>query len=170
MLIFTFILRIYFFTFYRHKANMIKQVPNSKDCTNQFLSTDQARLLAEHISKETKWDERDGIKTQTYSKRQKFGHPVDFPLWASMVAKKLYYEKAVDFIPNEVTVVEQDCHSIEGVNTILNKLSEVPGKAVAVVLEMFSGIKPGSIVTNNSYTNNDCVDGGRMMTVMFAKN
>src|ERR1035437_55910 len=101
---------------------MIKQTPESKDCVSQFLSTDQAKLLANHITKETKWNECDGVKSQTYSTCQKFGSPKapEFPLWANMVAKKLYYEKAVDFVPNEVTVVEQDCHSQAGVSAIIN--------------------------------------------------
>ncbi|MDP2692807.1 MAG: hypothetical protein Q8O88_04175 [bacterium] len=154
---------------------MIKQTPEPKECISQFLSTDQAKLLAEHISKETKWDENDGVKTQTYSKYQKFGSskPLEFPLWANMVAKKLYYEKAVDFVPDEVTIVEQDCHSDKGMNAILNKLSEVPGKAVAVVLEILSGIKPGSLVTSESYVsdkNKKFTDGGRMMAILFMKN
>ena len=154
---------------------MTKQVPEPKECVSQFLSTDQAKLLAEHITKETKWDECDGIKTQTYSKYQKFGSPkqLEFPLWANMVSKKLYYEKAVDFVPNEVTIVEQDCHSEKGMNAILNKLSEVPGKAIAVVLEILSGIKPGSLVTSESYASEKSkkfTEGGRMMAILFLKN
>ena len=154
---------------------MIKQTPKPEECISQFLSTGQAKLLAEHISKETKWNERDGVKTQTYSKYQKFGSskPLEFPLWANMVAKKLYYEKAVDFVPNEVTVVEQDCHSQAGMSAIIDKLSEVQGKAVAVVLEIFTGIKPGSLVTSESYAsdkNKKFTDGGRMMAILFMKN
>lgn len=158
---------------------MIKQITRHEDCISQFLSTDQAKLLAEHISKETKWNTCEGLKTQTYSKYQKFGSSIqslEFPLWADMVAKKLYYEKAVDFVPNEVTIVEQECHSQEGTSAIVNKLSEVPGKAVAVVLEIVSNmknsiIKPGSLVTSGAYTaDSNYNDGGRMMAILFVKN
>lgn len=156
-----------------------EQLVKTNNCISQFLSEDQTKLLVNYISKDAKWNNQDGIKMQTYSKTQKFGSIEklqEFPLWANMVAKKLYYEKAVDFFPDEVTVLQQDHTSKIELGNIISDMANVIGKYVVVVLETFSDmnnstIQPGSIVLSDVYikTNKTAGRRGKMMALLFKK-
>ena len=157
-----------------------EQPTKTKNCVSQFLSSAQAKLLVNYITKEVKWNKQGGVKTQTYSKNQKFGSSYkaqEFPLWANMVAKKLYYEKMVDFFPGEVTVIEQDYNSKIELGSILNDLSSIAEKSVVVVLKTFSGlgnpkIQPGSLMAPEFLVKTNKTDArrGKMMAVLFKKN
>ena len=157
-----------------------EQLIKTNNCINQFLSEEQTKLLVNYISKEAKWNKQDGIKIQTYSKTRKFGSidkMEEFPLWANMVAKKLYYEKAVDFFPDEVTVIEQDHNSQIELSSIISDMASVIEKYVVVVLETFSDmhnslIQPGSVVLSGTHikTSNGAGRQGKMMALLFKKN
>jgi hypothetical protein len=147
---------------------------------NQFLSSEQSKLLVSYISKDVKWDKEDGVKSKTYSKYPKFGsisQVQEFPLWANMVAKKLYYEKMVDFFPSEVIVIEQDYNSKTELGSIINNITNASEKSAMIILETFSdmgksSIQPGTLMLSNYIIENKRTPRrqGKMMAILFKKN
>ena len=177
---FPIVLRIYFFTQNQTMKAITIQPTETNVCVNHFLSSEQTKLLVNYILKDVQWDKEDGVKTKTYSKYPKFGSInkiQEFPLWANMVAKKLYYEKMVDFFPSEVIVIEQDSSVEIGLGNIIKNITNASEKSVMIVLETFSDmskstIQPGTLMVPNYILDDTKTTKrhGTMMVILFKKN
>ena len=147
---------------------MTTQKHETKNYIKQFLCPEQTKLLSYYINKEVKWED-DKNKIQTYSKYSKFGCSInntyEFPLWAVMVSKKLYYEKAIDFVPDEVTVFEQTNDTICDIKSIIN---EAKSNSVVIILEVSNSslVSPGNLIVPSFFIDK-CED--KVKALLFKK-